>query len=81
MLDGVHMILRSQAAIAAFGGQLDGVWAQQATLADTLTQIAALAAFWPRFYLDSVPAGTTADAIAAKYKADASALFAAYGAS
>jgi hypothetical protein len=81
MLDGIHMILRSQAALAAFGGQLDGVWAQQASLADTLTQITALAGFWPRFYLDSVPAETTATAIAAKYKAEASALFAAYGAS
>ena len=79
MLDGVHMILRSQAALSAFGGELDGVWAQQASLSDALTQIDALARFWPRFYLDSVPGGTTADAIAVKYKADTTALFAAYG--
>jgi hypothetical protein len=79
MLDGVHMILRSQAAIMAFGGQLDGAWAQQASLSNTLTQIDALARFWPRFYLDSVPEGATADAVSARYKADAGALFAAFG--
>lgn len=78
-LDGVHMILRSQQAIQAFGGELDGAWAEQARLPDALTQIDALVRFWPRFYLDSVPEGTTADAISAKYKAETTALFAAYG--
>src|SRR5689334_5518835 len=77
-LDGVHLILRSQQAIQAFGGELDGAWAEQAQLSDARTQVEALAKFWPRFYLDSVPQGTTADAISAKYKAEATALFAAY---
>ena len=78
-LDGVHLILRSQQALQAFGGELDGAWAEQARLSDARTQIDALVRFWPRFYLDSVPQGATADAIGAKYRAEATALFAAYG--
>lgn len=78
MLDGIHTILRNRAALSAFGGELDGALAQQASLAYALTEIDALARFWPRFYLDSVPAGTTADSIAAKYKTEAAALFSAY---
>ncbi len=79
LLDGIHMILRSGAALSAFGGELDGALALQASLSYALTEIDALARFWPRFYLDSVPSGTTADGIAAKYKTEAAALFAAYG--
>jgi len=78
-LDGVHLILRSQQAIQAFGGELDGAWADQARLSDALTQVDALVRFWPRFYLDSVPAGATADTIGATYRAETTALFAAYG--
>ena len=78
-LDGIHMILRNQAALSAFGGELDGALAQQASLANALTEIDALTRFWPRFYLDSVAAGTTAESVAAKYKTEAAALFAAYG--
>jgi hypothetical protein len=81
MLDGIHMILRSQAALAAFGGEIDGAWAQQANLSDALAQIDALVNFWPRFYLDSVPAPATAAGIDTAYKQAATALFASYGAS
>lgn len=74
-LDGIHQIL----ALQAGGVELDGALAQQASLQYTQSNIDGLARFWPHFYLDSVPAGTTPEAIAAKYKTDAAAMFSAYG--
>ncbi len=76
-LDGMHLILADNAGSNAV--PLDGVLAQQANLSYVLAQIDAYARFYPRFYLDSVPDGKTADAIATQYKAEATKLFAAYG--
>lgn len=77
-LDGVHMILRSFQAYAAFGGDAAS-FGEVPTLAQANAQIDQLAQFWPRFYLDSLTPGKTAEQTAAEYKQQAAALFAAYG--
>lgn len=74
-LDGIHQIL----ALQKGGVELDGALAQQANLQYALSNIDGLAQFWPRFYLDSLTPGKTAQETAAEYKQQAAALFAAYG--
>lgn len=75
-IDGIHVLLANTQ-----GQDLseDPGAASQLDQGAVAQNIDALSKFWPRFYLDSVTPGKTAQGIADQYKQDIAPLFSAYG--